>query len=348
MRHLTIDDLEAVTAEIEDAIDASTGVDPWCSGPDWVLPVHAGFAPTATTLLVDVSDHPTTGVGVSSSAEESPVTGFGLFARYQLADGRAMLAGLEPLWGFAAPIIASDPAVITSRLAEVIAAEAPTDVVVLPGMPVPDGPEAYTSSIVRGLGHLGVVKAGAGITRRVADIGDGYDAWLGRRTPRFRRSLRRIRERAEREGVEVIDVGADPDVFDRILRIEERTWKAEDNGGITSPAMATTYRLMVERLQASGRLRAHIATIGGHDVGYIIGGVRAERYRGLQLSYVAEAAELSVGHLLQDHQLRLLTTAGEASAYDLGMDLDYKRRWADRAVTSLTLVIERGQRDISQ
>lgn len=325
MRLLDRFEVDASSFAIELAIDATPDIDPWCSGPDWVLPVYDGFAPTAESLLLCAEDGP---------------TGYALLARYQLEDGRSMVAGLEPLWGFASPLIGSDIIALTGELCRYLASRTGWDVLVLPGMPNPSGPDCFVADVVRGLAPLGEVKAGDGITRQVADLSGGYEAWFGRRSSRFRKNLRRAKRRAADVGLLISDVSKDPAVFERLLAIEAASWKGLEDSGITSPEMTATYRAMVARLTANDRLRARIATLDGRDVGYILGGVRAGRYRGLQISYTADVAALSVGHLLQAEEVATLCATG-IDTYDLGMDLDYKRRWADRADRSMTLVIER-------
>ncbi|MGI9613732.1 MAG: GNAT family N-acetyltransferase [Acidimicrobiales bacterium] len=327
MNVFTLAEIDAKSSEIEAALEATDEIDRWCSGPDWVIPVHHGFAPDASTLLLE------------TTASATP--GFALLARYRLADGRRMLAGLEPLWGFASPLIGSDIGVLASSLATHLSIDDGWDVLVLPGMPMPETPTAFTAEVVRALGTLGEVRIGEGMTRQVVDLADGYDEWLARRSRTFRRNLRHAAERAAREGVTYESVSDYDGVFERLLAVEERSWKGADDSGITSSEMRATYAAMTERLASQGRLRAHVARCGGEDIGYIVGGVRAGRYRGLQLSFVQEAESLSVGHLLQSHQLQLLVTDDEAVSYDLGMDFEYKRRWADRTVTSFTVVIER-------
>lgn len=137
------------------------------------------------------------------------------------------------------------------------------------------------------------------------------------------------------------DASNDPLLFERLMSIEYRSWKGQEGSGITSIEMSAMYESMIARLVVQGRLAAHVAVVDGSDVGYILGGIRSRRYRGLQLSYCDDARELSVGNLLQDHQLRLLDSLDLADTYDLGMDFDYKRRWADHRETSLTLVVHR-------
>ncbi len=327
VKELSLEELDARADVVEAVLDQTDEVDPWCSGPDWILPVHHGFASGDDTLLL--------------AAGPGEGGGYGLLARYRLSDGRTMVAGLEPLWGFASPLLGAESEAIAASVAEHLDNDPDWDVLVLPGMPTPTGPDSFTTGVVRGLARLGAVRVGEGITTRTADLSRGHPAWLDRRGSRFRRNVRQAGERAEREGVSFHDVSAQPDVFDRLLLIESRSWKGIDDSGITSPEMSATYRAMVERLQGSGRARIHVARRREADVGYILGGVRAGRYRGLQLSYTEDAAELSIGHLLQHHQIQLLCKAEEATTYDLGMDLDYKQRWADDEITTYTIVIER-------
>ena len=115
----------------------------------------------------------------------------------------------------------------------------------------------------------------------------------------------------------------------------------EEGSGITGDGMTTMYRLMIDRLRRNARLLALVAMLDGRDVGYILGGIRARRYRGLQLSYTTDVDHLSVGNLLQAHQLQVLADDDRADVYDLGMDFGYKTRWADRAETSVMLVVQR-------
>lgn len=330
MRTLSPTDVIDSWAAIEAAVDATPDIDPWCSGPDWVMAVNTGFAPDAEPFITRVD-----GPG-------GP--GFALLCRYRAPGGELMIGGLEPLWGFACPLVGPDPSRVAAQTTAELATDPGWKVLVVPGLPVPVEANSLTMEVARSLARLGPVQATEGIIRQVADLGAGHDAWFARRSSRFRQRLRQAQRRATAAGLEVIDLtrGPAPDpemVMERLLAIEAGSWKGQDDTGITSPEMEATYRAMVGHLAARGRLRALVARLDGVDVGYILGGVRAGRYRGLQISYRAEAAELSVGHLLQWHQIQALTQTGEATTYDLGMDLDYKRRWADRAEGSLNLVV---------
>jgi CelD/BcsL family acetyltransferase involved in cellulose biosynthesis len=325
---LSLDELDAASAEVEAAIDATPGIDPWCSGPDWTLPVHLGFAPGAERILARVGG--------------TARPGFALLARYATEDGRRIVGGLDPLWGFATPLVGPDIEMVAASLADLLEEDGAWDLLWLAGMPAPAGPRAFLPRLVNELGWLGRVGLAPGISTRLADLGGGYEPWLARRSSRFRRNLRQAERRAATAGLTIHDASDDPEPFGRILAIELRSWKGQRDDGITTPAMAITYRAMVNRLARTDRLRLHVARLGGEDVGYILGGVRGRTYRGLQLSYTTEVAPLSVGHLLQHHQIQLLAASGDATVYDLGMDMPYKERWADITRTSHTLVIDRG------
>ena len=90
---------DPTAAEWEQAVDATPGIDPWCSGPDWVMSAQTGFAMTDDLIHIG-----------------APERGHALLARYQIGPpegGTAMtlLGGREPLWGFACPVLTTDPAV---------------------------------------------------------------------------------------------------------------------------------------------------------------------------------------------------------------------------------------------
>lgn len=344
MEEISLDVLNNRWSSIEAAVDDTQGIDPWCSGPDWLIPVNRSFAPDAEHLLLatDGGD------------------GYAMFATYRTPTGVPMLGGLEPLWGFGCPIVGADVAAVAAETAAVLA-DRPHDhwrLLYLPGLPgmepvvdddAEDSPAALeldrlpelVQALTMAFAPLGQIRVGPGIIRQVADIGSGHEAWLARRSARFRRNLRQAEAKAEAAGLDIVNVADDPDLHTRVLAMEAASWKGLEGSGITTPEMAAMYRMMIDRLQARGRAEAHVARLDGQDVGYILGGLRGRRYRGLQLSYTEDARALSVGNLLQLHQLRELDRRDAADVYDLGMDFDYKRRWADRAEPSTVLIVER-------
>jgi CelD/BcsL family acetyltransferase involved in cellulose biosynthesis len=102
--------------------------------------------------------------------------------------------------------------------------------------------------------------------------------------------------------------------------------------------MRAFYAGVCPRLARRRALRVVFARLDGRDVGYLHGGSLARRFRGLQLSFDAGSSALSVGNLLQLEAVRWLAEDG-FECYDLGSARSaYKRRWAERAETTATLV----------
>jgi CelD/BcsL family acetyltransferase involved in cellulose biosynthesis len=97
---------------------------------------------------------------------------------------------------------------------------------------------------------------------------------------------------------------------------------------------------MLPRLCKLGQQRTIFARVGECDIGYILGAVMGGEYRGLQFSYDDDQAALGVGGLLQYQQVVELCGEG-VSRYDLGTEMDYKRRWAEDIMETEMLVLVR-------
>ncbi len=324
----SISALDADSQAIEELVDATPGIDPWCSGPDWFLPAHEAFAES-------VFDGP---VRPLLWSEEG--TGAVLLGLAETPDGGAIVSGLEPMWGFASPLLGPDLVDLAELAAEHLAALDGWQFAVIGGLPLSND---LAIRLAAPFGPLGDVQATYGIVRQVADLRRGHDAWFAARSSKFRRAIHRAKRDASDQGVRFVDVSDDADAYRRCVRIERSSWKGRVDDGITSPGMHRFYELMTARLQAAGRFRATVAVVDDRDVGFIFGGIRDGRYRGLQLSFTESVGHLSISHLLQDHTIRQL---GEepVHTYDMGMDMEYKRRWADRTEASMSLIVRRRER----
>ncbi len=311
--------LEGERLRLEALVDATAGIDPWCSGPDWTFSTHRGFAPTVEPIILGDLDR----WGV-------------VLASYRDEEDQPVLGGIEPLWGFSCPLLLPEPAVHAREFAAALGKLPDWSRLVITGLVAES--DLYLES-VRALATLGTVYRADGIERCLADLSEGVDRWFLRRSPRFRQQWRRRLRDAEAAGVTVEAVTSAEGLMDRLLSIERNGWKGLEADGITAPEMEATYRYMIDRMGESGRLRASIARRDGEDVGFVLGGARKGIYRGLQLSYTEPVADLGVGHLLQSHQLRSL----EASihTYDMGMDMEYKRRWSDEIRSTVVVIVHR-------
>ncbi len=126
--------------------------------------------------------------------------------------------------------------------------------------------------------------------------------------------------------------------------------------------MAMLYDNVVRSLYSKGALRCVFARRGGADIGFILGGVLGDTYRGLQLSFTENARQYSVGSLMQWHEVQRLCSSTDHSGadqpsaadatrpqastepvtrYDLGMDMEYKRLWGELTPTTRTLLVVR-------
>ena len=133
------------------------------------------------------------------------------------------------------------------------------------------------------------------------------------------------------------------ELFRRVLDIERRSWKGADEKGqgatgLNHNDMRDFYEELFRRLHARDRLRVRFARLDGIDIGYIAGGVIGDQYRGLQFSFDDAYRDVGAGNLMQAAEIRALTDEGFA-LYDLGIDIDYKARWADERIETSTLII---------
>jgi CelD/BcsL family acetyltransferase involved in cellulose biosynthesis len=104
--------------------------------------------------------------------------------------------------------------------------------------------------------------------------------------------------------------------------------------------MRRFYEEMLPRLWPHGRQRTWFARLDDRDVAYCLGAVFDGGYRGLQFSYDRAFERHSLGSLLQLRQIEALVDEG-VRRYDLGQDLEYKRRWSEEAFETATLLLLR-------
>ena len=301
-------------------MDVTPDIDTYCSGPDWVFPTHLGFAPEERAIVLGDMER-----------------WVALLSSYSDEAGDIVLSGLEPRWGFSCPVLTADPAKYVPELV-VELNEVPHWVrLVITGL---TAESELFDALGRNLSRLGTVYMADGMECCLADLSGGVDQWLGRRSPRFRRRWKRWVAAESDLSLTIEDVTDGDGLMDRLLAIERRGWKGQDDDGITAESMERIYRDMIDRLSERGRLLASIAVLDGEDAGFILGGTRAGVYRGLQLSYAQNAADLSLGHVLQSHQICSLEDS-DVHTYNLGMDMEYKRRWADTVRPTSVLIVHR-------
>ena len=307
---------------------ATPGIDRWCSRTPWMLAVHAAFDDEPARHL---------GAPVVGAAEHGCVG----FVPRLLEDGTPALLPFDAVWAFASAVVtdAPDASCLAAFVADAVSWIVADERWRLSAWPGLISGSELDSYVIAALAMFGRVHAGPTTDRCVASLDGGLDGWLSRRSRTFRRNLRQADRRGEEVGVrfETLDDQTPDTILRRLHTIERQSWKGRIGSGIETDDMAVLYATLVHRLSRQHDVRCTIATLEGRDVGFVLGGVLGDTYRGLQLSYVDDVGALSIGRLLQWHELQRLSDAG-VSAYDLGMDMLYKRAWAEQIVSTRTLL----------
>jgi Acetyltransferase (GNAT) domain len=342
------------------AVGETTGIDPWCSHMAWQLSVHDAFGNDPERFGPAPSeDHDVVGVG-----DDHPY-GYALKAT-TFIDGTPALLPLDPMWGFASPLVAGTH--ILEEAAEALAValydEPRWKLAFLAGIePSSELDDRLLWQLQSVFGRTVRLIAGEETIRCVASLDGGMEGYLANRSREFRRNVRQAERRAEQSNVYIRSLHVDEDadgtgdidytegisraaVLELMMSIEHRSWKGRADSGITSPAMQTLYRRLLGRLPDAA-VRFSVAYQGTRPIGFVLGGVlggvlvgQSSTYRGLQISFDDDFRDLSIGTLLQINEIKRLCAEGVAR-YDLGMDMEYKQRWAERQLLTRPIIVVR-------
>jgi CelD/BcsL family acetyltransferase involved in cellulose biosynthesis len=326
MRTLTVDELDAGADAYDAAVMEAVGLDRFCSSSDWVIPAARALMPARSPWIQLIDE-----------------VGYVAMMRGRHGSGWRYLEPLEALWGLACPLVGSDPETLSEAMIELLAGAADQwDVMVLSGVLLDSELE---HALRPRLERRYEVAHTSQTTRHLASLEGGVDGWLSRRTRQFRKSLRKADRRCREAGVcwesVRLDPGDDADaLYDRVLDIERTSWKGRAGLGIDQGNWSDFYRLMVRRMVARGAQRALFAKIDDRDVAYVLGGMFAGAYRGLQMSYHSDYEALGLGNASQLRQIEELCGEG-VPLYDMGTGMEYKPRWAEQVVESPVLLVVR-------
>ncbi len=255
---------------------------------------------------------------------------------------RRVLQPFEMSWAFGTPLVGESIEACVQLSLEVLLRDRPSwEMAVFSGLP--EG-GALAAELRRTLGAHFYSESIAGSHCDQALLHDGLEAWLERRSRNFRVGLRKSERAAQEQGISFEWIDGECDgaaLLERILRIEQRSWKGEAGKSIyRSPAYKGFYETLCGRLGKRGLLRTIFAQRNEQDIAYAFGGVVGSVYRGFQISYNDEFAAIGLGNLLQWQQMQKLAQEG-ITLYDLGMEMAYKKRWADRLQRFQTLIFTR-------
>lgn len=317
-------DIAAIADDFDREVAATPAIDRFCSSSAWILAAATALMPPRAAFSF-AGPH-----------------GYFAAMRGVHPAGFPYIEPLELAWGLAAPMIGRDPAALAGDVVATLAERRDWQLAILAGLTA-DGPQRR--ALDRLLPPRWERRRGTPTVRHVASLDGGVDGFLSRRSRDLRKSLRKSARAAGEAGlvfepVRCVSGGDAAALYARIQRIEAASWKARDGVGISVGPMRLFYQLMLPRLCEQRQQRTVFARLGDRDVGYILGAVFEDEYRGLQFSYDDELAAHGIGGLLQYHQIVELCSDGVAR-YDLGTEMDYKRRWAEDAMTTEMLVLVR-------
>lgn len=327
MKTLNIETFRGMRNAFDRTVASTPDADPFCSSSYWILPAFDALFPGHDGWIRRAQD----------------TEGFVTLARGFHPRIGNYFQPMEASWGLANPLIGPEPRALVDEFArEVTADEYDWDMLFLSGL-FKDSRQFRAA--IRAFQHDYTVGVGPSMGRNVASLEEGFEAWFERRSSKFRSNIRRARRRAREAGVETeylddVDLEATDEVFERILAIEEQSWKGRENSGIATGRMRDFYARMLPPLVRNDAFRATFLRLDDTDIAYCFGGVFEGRYRGLQLSYHDDYGEHSPGNLAQVVMIEGLCEEG-ISTYDMGQSMEYKERWSDRVETSKALIVRR-------
>lgn len=320
---LTRSAFELETPLFDDMVLETPGIDPFCSSSFWILSAADALHEKAITHFWQ---HP---------------MGYLSLARHYLPQWGQILMPLEAAWCLASPLITNQPETFIHLLANEIRRESGWDTLFLAGLSLEGRLWQALVKAFRGY----IIYRARESSRCQASLQGGMDGYLGRRTAKFRKNMRRSQRAAASAGIrfEWSDRWTDHgemQFFETAMDLEARSWKGIAGEGVNQGQMRRFYANMLPRLASRSRFRAVTAHLEDKLVGFAFGGVFGDRFRGLQFSYLPEWKSLSLGNLMQLQLVAKLCEEG-IKIYDLGMDMPYKHRWSETLMTTHSLIVKR-------
>lgn len=310
------------------SVAACTGIDPFCSRTDWIIPFYKAFTPENRLHLWQEDNS------------------FVLLSENKVDDIPVLLTPLEAMWGFPCPLIGPEaPAMLAELLGQGRGEEnISSGHLMLCGLP--DNRSAL-HQLVRQVSRSHDAFLVEPTHRCVASLEGGVNGFLSRRSRKFRVNLQKALQRTQDQGIcfrriSILDGNSSMQQYRRILAVERRSWKGLSGNGIDRPPMKTFYRLMLKRIAPAGMLRLIMAERDGRNIGYIYGAVIGKYYRGLQFSFDHRFAYLSPGNVLQYRMIEWLCEEG-CRYYDLGSVVPYKKHWSELDHQTISVYLRRRQ-----
>lgn len=327
LKRLSLDEWKQHTSTFDQHVQATPDISHVCTASDWQYAAYQTLH-SQREAAIWTSDECSF---LGCSGELPPFT--------------RVLQPLEISWAFGSSVVGADPVQCADFVLSILEQHASKwQVVMLSG--VPRGSQLQRQ-LQRKIGRYYRMDAFEGAHCMQSLLSDGLDAFLGGLSSKFRANLRRSERRASEQGIqfEWHDRGLCAEsILQRALDIETRSWKFADGSSIfQTDRFLEFYRKLSQSMAQNGRLRALFATQEGRDIAYVLGGTLGRVYRGFQLSYDDSYAALGIGHLAQWKMIQKLVGSDNIHTYDLGMMMDYKKKWSNHLLQLDNLIIFLGR-----
>ena len=169
----------------------------------------------------------------------------------------------------------------------------------------------------------------------IADLTDGFEAYLKRLSSRGREQARRVLREGERAGaqLELVDVTQAPGAFDDLVRLHQERWTLDGKPGVFAAARFTEFhRNLIQEWLPTGRAVLARLSLAGVPAAVQYGFVNGRKFDAYQLGARREPGSLvhSPGILANLLLMRVLTERGVTACDFLRGSSSYKRRQATR------------------
>lgn len=253
-----------------------------------------------------------------------------VFAITQMPEGHRMLLPMDATWTLSSPIAVENASRdVPELISQILEDRFSIDFCIISGIR-PDS--AFYQIVVNALASQMVpVTHMRPAHRAVADISEGFDAWLSRRSSKFRSSIRRAKRATEEKNLRFESLpmsSISPALMRTFHEIEARSWKGKARTGITEQSMASFCENFLIFTAKAGQTRIVLAYDEQKPIGFVLGAVSQHGYRGAQMSFDNAYRNVGLGNIMQIKMIESLIDS-EVSTYDLGSSMPYKLRWAD-------------------
>ena len=179
-----------------------------------------------------------------------------------------------------------------------------------------------------------------------ASLQDGVDGWLSRRSSNFRAKLKKARRKGNHfkfERHQPQSLSEAVSLYQRMLAIEEKSWKGIDHCGMAESPSREFYGKLITELSKSGNAKVIIAKDENKDIGFIFGSCLGPYYRGQQFSFDQKYAKYSLGNLMQFEKIVWLCE-NDIKHYDMGPitgpRMAYKEHWTEEKRSMCTWLLK--------